>query len=62
MDEGDLKLIDNGLSSTIVAAPLAGDQTYCITSTVGSKTWSVKGPGAQSWYDQAACAGTAVTP
>jgi type IV pilus assembly protein PilA len=55
-----LKGIDSGLGANVtVAAKSAVD--YCLTSTHGSKTWSVKGPGAK-WYANANCSGTAVTP
>jgi type IV pilus assembly protein PilA len=55
-----LKLIDSGLSSNVaVASGTAAD--YCLTATVGSKVWSVHGPGA-TWFTSADCSGTAVTP
>ena len=56
----NLKLIDNGLSSNVaIAAGTATD--YCLTATVGNKTWSVHGPGA-TWYTTADCSGSSVTP
>ena len=44
MTRGTLSLIDAGLSPTLlVVAANASD--YCIANTVGSSTWSVRGPG-----------------
>jgi type IV pilus assembly protein PilA len=54
-----LKLIDSGLSSAVTVASGTAN-TYCLTATVGGKTWSVKGPGA-SWYSDNACT-VAATP
>jgi len=45
-----LKAIDAGLSKTIVVSG-AGSTSYCLGSAVGNKSWSVKGPGAQQWYN-----------
>jgi type IV pilus assembly protein PilA len=46
MDEADLKLIDNGLSSTVQASPLVGDdQKYCISAKSGNYVAKVTGPG-----------------
>jgi type IV pilus assembly protein PilA len=44
MTPAKLKLIDNGVSPTLTVASAAA-ATYCLTDTVNSKTWSVKGPG-----------------
>jgi len=58
-----LRGVDSGLSSNIVtAAPQTGNQTYCVGATVGSVSWSVKGPGATAWYNSSDCSGTATTP
>jgi type IV pilus assembly protein PilA len=63
MDEAALKLIDNGISSTLTVAA-ADATTYCLTDTVSGKTWSVAGPGASKeaddsttddWYTDATC-------
>jgi type IV pilus assembly protein PilA len=50
--------IDSGISSTLAVASAAAN-TYCLTDTVGGKTWSVKGPGpsAASFVENAACTG-----
>jgi type IV pilus assembly protein PilA len=65
MDETDLRGIDTGLSTSIRAIPLSDGGTnnkYCIGSTVGDKTWSLKGPGAEAWYNTINCTGTVATP
>ena len=36
--------------------------SYCITATVGGKSWSLKGPGATGWFKSVDCTGTAVSP
>jgi type IV pilus assembly protein PilA len=60
MTEAKLKTIDAGLSDTltVVAAQTDAD-SYCLTDTVGGKTWSVLGPGASStsFVANAACTG-----
>jgi type IV pilus assembly protein PilA len=43
MDEADLKLIDNGLSSTVKA--FGSGQGYCISATSGNYVAKVVGPG-----------------
>src|SRR3954454_6539699 len=46
MTQGGLKLIDSGLSATVVAKPDAADtQKYCISATSGNYTARVDGPG-----------------
>ncbi len=45
-----MKAIDAGLSKTISVSG-AGSTSYCLGSKVGNKSWSVKGPGAQTWYN-----------
>jgi type IV pilus assembly protein PilA len=53
-----LEAIDSGVSPTLTVASAAAT-TYCLTDTVGGKTWSVKGPGASttSFVANAACTG-----
>ena len=53
-----LKGIDSGVSSSLTVASAAAT-TYCLTDTVGGKTWSVKGPGpsSASFVGNATCAG-----
>ena len=60
-----LKSIDSGLASVVVvAAPAAGQTSgYCLGASVGGKTWSVKGPGASTWYNASTgCTGATATP
>jgi type IV pilus assembly protein PilA len=65
MDSADLKLVDSGVSDSlaVVAAKTDAD-SYCLTDTVGGKTWSVAGPGASfkgdgdatdDWFTTATC-------
>ena len=57
-----LRLIDSGLSATIVTGGLTTG-AYCIGASVGGKTWSVLGPGASGWYNTStACSGSTTTP
>jgi type IV pilus assembly protein PilA len=54
--------IDSGLAKAVVLSGLTGTN-YCIGATVGSKSWSVAGPGATQWYKSAVCtAGSTATP
>jgi type IV pilus assembly protein PilA len=60
MTEAKLKLIDAGISDTLTVVAAATDaDSYCLTDTVGGKTWSVLGPGASStsFVANAACTG-----
>jgi type IV pilus assembly protein PilA len=61
MDTADLVLIDSGLSSSLtVVAGTPDADSYCLTDTVSSKTWSVLGPGPSSttgFVANAACTG-----
>jgi type IV pilus assembly protein PilA len=52
-----LVAFDSGISSTLSVAS-AGAATYCLTDTVGGKTWSVAGPGPSSadFKNNATCA------
>jgi type IV pilus assembly protein PilA len=52
-----LKLIDSGVSDTLTVAS-ATATAYCLTDTVGGKTWSVAGPGAAAsdFHANATCA------
>jgi hypothetical protein len=46
MDEADLKLIDNGLSSSVQASPVgAANDQYCISAKSGDYIAKVTGPG-----------------
>lgn len=62
MNAAALKSIDAGLSSAVSVAGTPTSTSYCLTATVGNKTWSVAGPGATGWYQSADCTGTAVSP
>jgi type IV pilus assembly protein PilA len=53
--------IDSGLSSA-VTIPSALASSYCVAASVGSKSWSLSGPGATGWFKSLDCSGTAVTP
>ena len=55
-----LLAIDSGLSSN-VSVVSGGATSYCLSATVGGKSWAVKGPGAV-WYNAANCSGTPTTP
>jgi type IV pilus assembly protein PilA len=52
--------IDSGLSNKVSLGGL-GAATYCISATVGGKSWSVKGPGAAKWWSATGCSGAAST-
>jgi type IV pilus assembly protein PilA len=52
--------IDSGTSSAVRVGTVS-PTAYCLTATVGNKTWSVSGPGAK-WYNASDCTGTPVTP
>ena len=58
----NLKSIDSGLSGNMQPVTGAGSTAYCLGATVGSKSWSVKGPGATAWYQSNNCSGSATTP
>ncbi len=45
MDTASLQGIDGGLSRSLGVVS-AGARAYCLTDTVGGRTWSVYGPGA----------------
>ncbi|HZT15816.1 MAG TPA: prepilin-type N-terminal cleavage/methylation domain-containing protein [Gaiellaceae bacterium] len=65
MTTASLKAIDAGLSnavSVVSNGTYPSATAYCLTATVGNKTWSVQGPGAQGWYNSNNCTGTAVSP
>ncbi len=53
--------IDSGLSSA-VTLPSLSSTGYCVAASVGSKNWSLHGPGATAWYKSLDCSGTAVSP
>jgi type IV pilus assembly protein PilA len=55
-----LKGIDSGISSKVSVVSTT-DKTYCIQSTVGDKSWSVAGPGAE-WHESDDCSGAVATP
>ena len=46
LDEGDLRAIDSGLSSSVQASPVGlTNQQYCISATSGDYVAKVTGPG-----------------
>jgi type IV pilus assembly protein PilA len=51
--------IDSGLSPKVKIT--VSGTTYCASATVGSKSWSVKGPGAAKWWNATSCSGAAST-
>jgi len=53
--------IDSGLSSA-VSIPAASLTAYCVAASVGSKDWSLSGPGATAWHKNLTCAGSGVSP
>jgi type IV pilus assembly protein PilA len=61
MDKAALVAIDKGVSDSLAVVAAATDaDSYCLTDTVGGKTWSVLGPGASattSFVANAACTG-----
>ena len=61
MSNAALKNIDAGLSGHVSVAS-GSASAYCLSATVGSKSWAVHGPGATAWYQNTACSGTAVSP
>jgi type IV pilus assembly protein PilA len=53
--------IDSGLSSKVVLSNLTAN-SYCVGASVGGKSWSVRGPGAQAWFSTATnCSGASTT-
>ena len=56
-----LKNIDAGLSSHVGVAT-ASTNAYCLTATVGGKSWAVHGPGATAWYKNTTCSGAQSSP
>jgi type IV pilus assembly protein PilA len=46
MTLGTLQAIDAGVQSVVVQATPAPGATYCVESTVGTKSWHKSGPGA----------------
>lgn len=62
MTTGALKSIDAGLSGNVDNLSSLSSSHYCISATVGGKSWSVYGPGATAWYNADSCTGTAVSP
>ncbi len=55
MTPAALKAIDSGISATLTVAS-ATATAYCLTDTVSGKTWSVAGPGAADYKNNATCA------
>jgi type IV pilus assembly protein PilA len=51
--------IDSGLADAVTIAAKSAN-SYCLTATVGGKSWAVEGPGAK-WYESSDCTGTAVS-
>src|SRR6266516_6216717 len=54
----NLRSIDAGLSGNMQPVTGAGSSSYCLGASVGTKDWSVKGPGATAWYTTINCTGT----
>jgi type IV pilus assembly protein PilA len=52
--------IDSGLSNKVSLPTLAAN-SYCVSATVGGKSWSVSGPGATKWFNATTCSGAAST-
>ena len=42
--------IDTGLASAVKGHISVTGTTYCVGAAVGNQNWSLKGPGAISWY------------
>jgi len=57
MDTTDLVALDSGISRTLTVASVTTN-TYCLTDTVSSHTWSVAGPDSSSadYKNNATCA------
>ena len=51
--------IDSGVSPKVHIA--VSGTTYCLSATVGGKSWSVSGPGATKWFNATTCSGSAST-
>jgi type IV pilus assembly protein PilA len=49
----NLHSIDGGLSKALKGHITPGAGTYCLGATVGSASWSLKGPGAIAWFTSA---------
>jgi hypothetical protein len=54
MSTSALLAIDAGLSPTLGVVS-AGASSYCLTDTVQSFTWSLRGPGTAVFFNNAAC-------
>jgi prepilin-type N-terminal cleavage/methylation domain-containing protein len=53
--------IDSGLSDRVAFTNVT-PTSYCVGATVGVKSWSVKGPGAEVWFSATAiCSGVSTT-
>ena len=62
MNAAALKNIDAGLSGHVSVASKSSNG-YCLSATVGGKSWAVSGPGAVAWYQKTNCTGGgAVSP
>jgi type IV pilus assembly protein PilA len=55
-----LAQLDSGISPAVQVVS-GSDTAYCLTATVNTATWSVRGPG-PVWYPTADCSGTATIP
>jgi type IV pilus assembly protein PilA len=62
MSLANMKLIDSGLSSALVAPSNLSGSSYCLGATVNGSSWSVDGPGATAWHNTVDCSGPAVNP
>lgn len=55
MDPAALRLIDSGLSTSLVVVS-AGPNAYCLAESVSARSWSVAGPGSlPSYVPNATC-------
>ncbi|HET7138346.1 MAG TPA: type IV pilin protein [Gaiellaceae bacterium] len=59
MTKPSMQAIDSGIASAVTVGTLS-DGGYCLTATVGNKSWAVHGPGA-TWYKATDCGGSAVS-
>ena len=53
--------IDSGLSQAVSIVNTLGGK-YCISATVGGKSWALAGPGATAWYNATTCGGATAAP
>jgi type IV pilus assembly protein PilA len=49
--------IDSGLSKAVLISGTPSTNSYCLSATVGGKSWAVRGPGA-AWFKATTTCGT----